>query len=380
MIREQAFIRSDLVRRTLLVWIGLISVLGPNTLGQSTTSRSGSIQPNTSARDDAHEPAAEGSDQIMKAYGDAQPYMECTLPQLRRIVPALEGLKSDKGQLQLQSILKRTGEVIQAQVPKMPDLIARESVAQVDVTGAKSPETGALSQTSRGFPQVTGLLQQYSLQFATDEKQLEQNLHLTLVTETPWRDFDYLILARRSSNGAQVLEESRTDLKAPNGKRLKREQKILHGIGFEYLWLLFLPGNTPQSNYRLLGRQKMYGHETYVVGFAQSPARVQLPGEIDLSGHAYPLLYQGIAWIDETTFSIVRLRTDLLAPLPAIHLERFSSDLRFQKIDITELNLALWLPSQVELIWTQAGQMSGELHMYTKYSLFHATVRILPPA
>ena len=152
MIREQAFIRSDLVRRTLLVWIGLISVLGPNTLGQSTTSRSGSIQPNTSARDDAHEPAAEGSDQIMKAYGDAQPYMECTLPQLRRIVPALEGLKSDKGQLQLQSILKRTGEVIQAQVPKMPDLIARESVAQVDVTGAKSPETGALSQTSAGIP------------------------------------------------------------------------------------------------------------------------------------------------------------------------------------------------------------------------------------
>ena len=176
-------------------------------------------------------------------------------PRLRRIVPALEGLKSDKGQLQLQSILKRTGEVIQAQVPKMPDLIARESVAQVDVTGAKSPETGALSQTSRGFPQVTGLLQQYSLQFATDEKQLEQNLHLTLVTETPWRDFDYLILARRSSNGAQVLEESRTDLKAPNGKRLKREQKILHGIGFEYLWLLFLPGNTPQSNYRLGGKR-----------------------------------------------------------------------------------------------------------------------------
>jgi hypothetical protein len=380
MVREHALFRSRLVHRTLLVWIGWISVFGLNTLGQSTTSLSGSTQPNASARKDAHELAPEGSDQIMKAYGDAQPYMDCTLPQLQRIVPALEGLKPEKGQLQLQSILNRTGEVIQAQIPKMPDLIARESVAQVDVTGAKSPGTGALYNTSRGFPQVAGLLQQYSLQFGTDEKQLEQNLHLTLVTETPWKDFDYLILARRSSDGAQVLEESRTDLKAPNGKRLKHEQKILHGIGFEYLWLLFLPGNAPQSSYRLLGQQKMFGHETYVVGFAQSPARVKLPGEIDLSGQAYPLLYQGIAWIDETTFSIVRLRTDLLAPLPAIHLERFSSDLRFEKIDITGLNLSLWLPWQVELIWTQAGQLSGELHVYTKYSLFHATVRILPPA
>jgi hypothetical protein len=24
--------------------------------------------------------------------------------------------------------------------------------------------------------------------------------------------------------------------------------------------------------------------------------------------------------------------------------------------------------------------MSGELHVYTKYSMFHATVRVLPPA
>lgn len=379
MVREHALFRSGLVRRTLLAWIGWVFVCGPNTLGQSTASQNGGSPSKASARNDGHEVAAEGSDQIMKGYGDAQPYMDCTLPQLQRIVPALEGLKSDKGLLQLQSILNRTGEVIQAQIPEMPDLIARESVAQVDVTGAKSPGTGALYNARRGFPQVGGLLQQYSFQSGTDEKQLEQNLHLTLVTETPWKDFDYLIVARRSSDGAQFLEGSRTDLKAPNGKRLKHEQKMLHGIGFEYLWLLFFPANAPQSNYRLLGQQKMYGHETYVVGFAQSPARVKLPAEIDLSGVAYPLLYQGIAWIDETTFSIVRLRTDLLAPLSAIHLERFSSDLRFEKINITGLNLALWLPWQVELIWTQGGQMSGELHVYTKYRLFHATVRILPP-
>jgi hypothetical protein len=76
---------------------------------------------------------------------------------------------------------------------------------------------------------------------------------------------------------------------------------------------------------------------------------------------------------------MVRLRTDLLAPLPAIKLERFSADLRFEQVDISGLNLVLWLPWQVELIWTQAGQMSGELHLYSKYSMSHATARILPP-
>lgn len=351
---EHALFRSGLVGWMLLVF-------GLGMFGQS-------IQPSA------------GSDQIMKSYAEAQPYMDLTVPQLQRIVPALDGLKSEKGPLPLQTILEQTGEVIQTQVPRMPNLVAKESVAQADVGGARGPATGALYNSGRGFNQAAGLLQQYSMQFGTDEKQLEQNLHLTLVTETPWKDFDYLILAHPSSDQSQVLEESRTDLKAPNGKRLKQEQKILHGIGFEYLWLMFEPANAPQSNYRLLGQQKMYGHETWVVAFAQSPDRVKLPATIDLSGAAYPLLYQGIAWIDATTFNIVRLRTDLLAPLPVIRLERFSSDLRFEKIDIAGLNVALWLPWQVELIWTQGGQMSGEFHQYTKYSLFHATARILPPA
>jgi hypothetical protein len=371
---EHALFRSGVVCWALLAGATGIFSLGPNAVGQSA-------QPNPGSGNGTDQRAADGSDQIMKSYAEAQPYMDLTVPQLQRIVPALEGLKSEKGSLRLQSILERTGEVIQTQIPRMPNLVAKESVAQADVGGARGPATGALYNNSgRGFNQAAGLLQQYSMQFGTDEKQLEQNLHLTLVTESPWKDFDYLILAHPSSDQSQVLEESRTDLKAPNGKRLKQEQKILHGIGFEYLWLIFQPANAPQSNYRLLGQQKMYGHETWVVGFAQSPDRVKLPATIDLSGVAYPLLYQGIAWIDATTFNIVRLRTDLLAPLPAIHLERFSSDLRFERIDIAGLNLALWLPWQVELIWTQAGQMSGEFHAYTKYSLFHATARILPPA
>jgi hypothetical protein len=378
MVREPSLFRSSSVRAGLLMSIGFISVFGLNLFGQSTPLRN--TPQSATAGDEAPEQAAKASAQIMKAYGDAQPYMDCALPELKRIVPALEGLKPGKVELPLQAILDRTGEVIKAQIPRMPNLIAAESVAQADVTGDKKPGAGALYNSGRGFPQAAGILQQYSLQFATDEKQLEQNLHLTLVTETPWKNFDYLILVRRSTDGTQTLEESRADLKAPNDKRLKREQKILHGIGFEYLWLLFLPANAPESSYRLLGHQKMYGHETYVVGFAQSPARVKQPGEIDLSGETYPLLYQGIAWIDKATFRIVRLRTDLLAPLPAIQLERFSSDLRFEPIDIADLKVALWLPRQVELIWMQGGQMSGELHVYTKYSMFHATVRVLPPA
>jgi hypothetical protein len=377
MVRKQSLPGAKLVHRKLLAGIGLAVIFALNPHGRSSPVQGPATQPNPNR---ARETATTEPEQLMKAYGEAQPYMNCTLPELQRIVPALQGLKPDKGQLPLQSILRQTGEVIEAQLPNMPDLIAKESLAQADVRDAKSPGAGAFHSTgSRGLPQAGSLLQQYSLQFGMDEKQLEQGLHLTLVTETPWKDFDYLIVVHHANDGTSVLEESRTDVKSSNAKRLKREQKILHGTGFEYLWLLLGAANSAQSDYRLLGQQKMYGRETYVVGFAQSPARVKLPGQITLSGQTYPLLYQGIAWIDQSTSKMVRLRTDLLAPLPAIQLERFSADLRFEQVDISGLNLALWLPWQVELIWTQAGQMSGELHLYSKYSMSHASARILPP-
>ena len=359
MERKRSLLGARFVLRELLIGVGLAVIFALNLHGQPSQTTE--------------------SEQLKNAYGEAQPYMNCTLPELERIVPALQGLKADKGKQSLQSILAQTGEVIEAQLPKMPDLIARESVAQADVRDAKSPGAGAFYNTGRGFPQTGSIFQQYSLQFGMDEKQLEQSLHLTLVTETPWKDFDYLMVVHRSDDGTALLEESRTDIKSPTGKRLKREEKILHGTGFEYLWLLLGGLNSAESDYRLLGQQKMYGHETYVVGFAQAPTRVKLPGQLTLSGQTYPLLYQGVAWIDESTFKIVRLRTDLLAPLPAIQLERFSADLRFEQVDIAGLNLSLWLPWQVELIWTQAGQMSGELHLYSKYSMSHATARILPP-
>ena len=328
--------------------------------------------------------SAGGPNQVNQIYSHTTPYMDDPPAQLKSNVPALHGLETDDRQVTLQSILSRTGETIEGQVPKMPDLTARESVSQAQFTGRGatplSPQGGnGIMGPGRGSAQIGTLLQQYSLQSTMDEKQLEESLHTSLVTAAPWQDFDYLMLVRQSPGGSPTLEESRTGLNAPNGRKSKREQKILHGIGFGYLWLLFLPENTPQSNYRLLGRQKMYGHETYVVGFAQSPDRVKVPGEITLPGIAYPLLYQGIAWIDAETFRIVRLRTDLLAPIPAIQVERLTSDLQFSEVKIPELNLPLWLPKQVELIWKQGEQLSGELHLYANYRLFHATVRALPP-
>jgi hypothetical protein len=88
-------------------------------------------------------------------------------------------------------------------------------------------------------------------------------------------------------------------------------------------------------------------------------------------------LVQGILWIDETFFEIVRLRTDLLAPLPELHLTQLRSELRFGEVKIPARDLILWMPSEVRISWQSKDDAGMELHRYSNYRLFAATSHIV---
>jgi hypothetical protein len=315
--------------------------------------------------------------QINQIYAQADPYMDKALPELKHAVPALKGLKSAASQSDLQSILDRTGEALQSQVPRIPDLAARESVWQAQFAIPPKGQEPEATPMPMGRGGRRGSQPEFVVTQTMSADQLEEKLHSSLLTGAPWKEFDYMMLFRQTDTGL-ALEESRTDPKAAQSP--EDAELPLRGTGFGYIWLMFLPGNMPQERFRYLGEQKMYGREAYAVAFAQSADRVKNPGEIDFLGAEYALLYQGVAWIDEATFQIVRLRTDLLAPLTGIQLQWLHSDLRFSEVRIPELNLPLWLPRQVELTWRQADELGGEMHVYTKYRLFHATARMLPAA
>jgi hypothetical protein len=48
----------------------------------------------------------------------------------------------------------------------------------------------------------------------------------------------------------------------------------------------------------------------------------------------FNLFFQGIVWIDQSTFDVVRLQTDLLSPVPSVDLLRMTTDLRFRSVRI----------------------------------------------
>jgi hypothetical protein len=201
----------------------------------------------------------------------------------------------------------------------MPDLISRE-----DVTQAKLGDQGS----------------------AKDQRR---------------REFDYLILVHRQEASVTVEE----DRPGPEGTKLDArdlEEGYMLTRGFASVWLHFLPSNRPASRFRYLGQQTDGGLRCYVVAFAQIPGWATVTGRAVNEGRSVIILYQGIAWIDDASFRIVRLRVDLLAPRPDVGLERQTTELHFGETRLPQAVSPLWFPQEVVVTTGMNKQLYRNVH------------------
>lgn len=279
--------------------------------------------------------AASSRDSSLKT----ESYVDYSLPKLHHAVSELHGLTPDPNQHQLPFLLTRVGQVAEDLFEKMPNLISREQVWQMEHDPAAMSHSEALHTR-------------------------------------PPREFNYLILSHETRSHSRTLDEYRSD---PQDRPVEAEDpRYPHSHGFAYAWVIFFPSNRSESRFRYLGQQKMDEHGTFVVAFAQNPDLVESPGEVVFQGRWIPVFYQGIAWIEKSTFRIVRLRTDLLVPMPSIQLQRLTAQLHFGDIHVSGAASTLWVPQEVDITSELKDHISSEIHRYSNYRLYAVTTRIVP--
>ncbi len=274
---------------------------------------------------------------------DAKPYLDDPLPKLQKLLPELKSLNPASNQEQLNYILDRTGEKCVELLRRTPNLSSHEEVISVVPTPAWP-----------GF----SLRQHVGIQRQT---------------------FEYLLIPHRTPNDDIEVGEYRT----VNGRPAEASDLTFgpaFSVGFVSEWLHLYPGNRSESRFRYLGEQFVDKHKTFVLAFAQIPSLVKFPANFQAEGTSVPILFQGIVWIDSSDFRIIRMREDLLAPRPDIHLREFTTRIRFDEVHIVKAGLYLWLPEEVDIDWYFEGVTVHRSHRYSKYRLFAATPRIVPPA
>jgi hypothetical protein len=273
--------------------------------------------------------------------GQTTTYFEFPFQKLKEVVPALKGLKYDANQEQLNSILAQVAKTIAMVLPKLPDLVSRENIS-----GFQAPQ----SLSNPGG----------------------------LANSQPWnRQFRYLILCHHNLDGSTTIEELRTDSKGHPADS-QGQFRAPHGYGFAYQWLFFSSANQPEFRFRYLGQQDKDGRKTFAIGFAQVPSKVTNPAFFQSAEKVAPFYYQGVLWVDQSTFNIVRLRTDLLTALPDLNLRQLTTELSFRSVHIHDVDAEFWLPREVSISSDQGGGPMDENHRYSDYHLYHATARISP--
>ncbi len=178
--------------------------------------------------------------------------------------------------------------------------------------------------------------------------------------------FRYLALAPDHPWGPSV-DEYRADGQGKGGSPMDLSDNGMLTEGFVSAPLIFHPAYQSGSSFRLLGRQKVKGRNTFVIAYAQDPAKTALSGTFTYGSITRPTYTQGLAWIDVENYEIVRITSDLLTPLPQLRLGKETTDIEFNAVQFKQMAQKFWLPEAVTVTLNWNGRIYRNNHVYSEF-------------
>ena len=255
-------------------------------------------------------------------------HVDQSVENLALTVPELKGLEPAKDQQQLASILAAVGKNVDEFFRNFQSTISLEQIHQ-----EKLRNNGEVGET-------------------LDQK------------------FDYLCLTPAEKWGPSISE-----YRADSSGRPATPHGLEHGFmltsGFASASLVFHPAYQPDAVFRYLGRQNVTGRDTFVIAFAQQPAKARIIGEFRSGDTSATIYSQGIAWIDAENFQIVHLRKDLLAPVPELSLEKQTTEIDFGEVSFKDPPGTFWLPREVKVAVDWNGKRLFNRHEYSDFKHFN---------
>jgi tetratricopeptide (TPR) repeat protein len=179
--------------------------------------------------------------------------------------------------------------------------------------------------------------------------------------------FDYLVSIEEISRGSLNVEEFR-----PRAYSMTRFPDGVERNGLPTLMLIFHPYNAGNFEMTCEGLAHWDGGLAWQVHFRQ---RADRPNTIRVyrlgqNGPSYPAALKGRAWISADSYQIVRLETDLVAPLPEIRLVADHAAVDYGPVNFRAHKVAMWLPQTGEFYYDWRGHRGHRIHRFTNYLLF----------
>jgi hypothetical protein len=275
--------------------------------------------------------------------GIAKTFVDMAPAELAKAVPELKHLEPAENQDLLPQILTRAGDEVAAFFDNFPNTTCTEQVISMVDTGLGAD---ALHQSYARYN------------------------YLALVQEGGAKD--RLREFRTDDNGKLIPPDPKHEVTIQQLKDFSASTVVTRG--FIAVIEHFHPDLQPDSRFLYLGREAMEKQDTYVVAFAQRPAVARRVTRIQFLGQDEIAFWQGIAWIDPTTYRVRRLRTDVQVPPGHVGILKETTQILYSEVSFEEGRLKLWLPREVDVTGQLDQNRYHNQHRYSDYRLFKVQV------
>jgi tetratricopeptide (TPR) repeat protein len=205
--------------------------------------------------------------------------------------------------------------------------------------------------------------------FAATESLMHESVNKYGVAAYPEkRKFAYVVAIQEVRTGYLNVEEYRN---GAGGVSADFPDGVATN-GLPALVLIFHPYNAVNFEMTCEGLARWNGQLAWQVHFKQ---RADKPNtikryRIGADGPSYPVSLKGRAWISADNFQIVRLETDLVAPIPQIRLVADHTAIEYGPVKFAKSNVNMWLPQSAEIFYDWKGKRIHRRHSFSDYMLF----------
>jgi tetratricopeptide (TPR) repeat protein len=201
-------------------------------------------------------------------------------------------------------------------------------------------------------------------QFSAIEHMVHENLSLRgTPSNRETRQFNYVASISEPTPGTLIIQEYRDsgDLNMPSK---------INTTGLPVLAIAFHPHFRDDFEMHCEGLGDWDGQATWLVHFRQlddKPSRIRA---YVVNGNNYPVRLKGRAWIRADNFQIVHLETDLVRPIPEIHLFTEHTSVSYGPVQFKRSGTDLWLPKSADLYVHYAKQRFHRSESFDHFMLF----------
>ena len=181
------------------------------------------------------------------------------------------------------------------------------------------------------------------------------------------REFSYIVFVVPYHGDSFYLEESRdADQKTTDSFPTPLATTGLNSLAIS----LLQPSDRSNFRYQCEGITQLRSEVVWRIRFQEESTEALGVRRWKRNGMIYNVPFKGRLWISQSTYDVLRVETDLLAPMSKLQLTRDHLRVDYGPVKFDRGNQTLWLPWDAEMFMELRGKRYHHRHYLSDYQLF----------